>query len=59
MSEKHCVQCGGKISRGYEVLPPDEDKYCFLYVCTNPKCPNYGLFALPREFMPNENNNSN
>lgn len=36
----YCVQCGNKLTSGLELSE------CFVPVCLNPKCPNYGLLQI-------------
>lgn len=47
-----CVQCHNEM--GYHI--DDETFKNLIFVCTNPKCSNYGLLAVCQEKMPKERN---
>lgn len=50
MNVATCVQCLNHME-----FAVDEDSFKGLvFVCTNPKCPNYGLLAICVEKMPEE-----
>ena len=44
----HCVQCGEEMPCGLDIC----EKY--VPICTNHKCPNYGLVQVGIEKMPKE-----
>ena len=44
----HCVQCGEEF-----IYKCDLDN-TVVSICSNPKCPNYALLAMPLEQMPKD-----
>lgn len=53
-----CVQCQKQLDfrneNVYENVTGMEAGFVTLNFCNNPKCPNYGVVALPIEFLPSE-----